>query len=296
MVGVGLFVLALWSVTTADESLKMQSKLAQQRLQKTVSTIVERAHIAEDDLAMQETIHGLGEAPGILFSGVVGKDGLFLAHSQPALLGKPFHRTRLPVIACPLGEGISRWGILIYALLDPSARQGLVHQAVVCTVGALLFWAAWMVRGWNWRQTILKLEEEKIDLSKELSQRQANLANLEKNLEDAENLWAARLQEAVNKIPQGVIVLDQNQRIRAVNSQAASSLGIPPATMLLGKSWLDAPVLQTCGSALEKSLAAPDQTIEWPIQQTGLSLHFHGAGAQFVGTWVTFFESKELVK
>lgn len=285
MVAGGLLFFAILCLTSVRRSLETQSERGQLRLQNTISRIVERAHKGKDDIAIQEAIYGLGEAPGILFAGIVGKKEEFLAHNQPALLGKPFHRSRLPLAVYPLHEGSNSWGTLVFALSDPSVRDGLVHQAVVCMIGALIVWSAWIIRYGLWNRHVTKLDGEKSDLLKQLTEREASLDKLEQYLHHLQGLWSSRLQEGLNRISQGHLFLDQNQRIAAINAPAASRLGIPIDKEALGKSWLDMPVLQSCGAAIEKSLATPGQIIEWPLKDNGCKLTFKTDATS--GTWVS---------
>jgi hypothetical protein len=294
IVALGLFVMVALSVLTAEESLSEQSNRTQLRLQKAISTIIEHAHNAKDDLAVQQTIHGLGEAPGILFASVVGKDGLFLAHSQPTLLGKPFHRSRMPVVASPLGGATDRWGTLLFAASDPNMYQNLMPQMSLYTMGAFTLWTAWMYRRRNWSRYVAKLDADILDTSKVSAERQAALERLERSFAETQKLWAARLQDGVNKISQGILFLDQNQRIAAINTEAMRLMAL--TTSPLGRSWLDTAILQACGVTLEKSLAQPGSIVECPIDNSHLKLQFDTINSISSGTWVTILESKELVK
>jgi PAS domain-containing protein len=266
----GLLVLVFFSAVTLRQSLEVQNERAMRRLQKAISTIVERAHHGKDDVAIQETVHGLGEAPGVFFAAVVSKEGNFLAHSQPTLLGKPFHRSRLPLAAYALHEGADRWGTLVFALSDPSVREGVVRQVMVWVLGGIFLWAAWVTRYWFWNQRLAKQEQEKADLSTMLEEQKRMLTREEGKREEMRRQWIFWLQSALEQMQEPVLLLDHTQRVVALSPSAGPILGAQGPEAIIGRSWQDMERLLPVGPALQQSLERPGTQVA--ISQDGTSL------------------------
>jgi PAS domain-containing protein len=95
------------------------------------------------------------------------------------------------------------------------------------------------------------------------------------------------LQSAVHYAPQGLVLLDQRQRVVSANRLGAEGLGAEGSS-LVGKSWHEVPRLAACGKELEKSLASPGIPVEWTSEAGDLRLRFETDKISPVGTWILF--------
>ncbi len=56
---------------------------------------------------------------------------------------------------------------------------------------------------------------------------------------------------------------------------------------VLGKSWHECPLLNSCGADLERSLASPGQSVTCSTQGGELQVRFDTNPSGTIGTWVT---------
>jgi len=94
------------------------------------------------------------------------------------------------------------------------------------------------------------------------------------------------LQTAVNYVSQGLVLLDQRQRVAAANRPGAQCLGADDVQSLMGKSWHEIPLLGACGKELEKSLASPGVPVQWSNEADDLRLSFETDKDGLAGMWV----------
>ena len=80
-------VLVLLNGWSLRRTFERQKRHALERLQKPAVLLIERSWHLKDDLAIQQVVTALGQAPGIYFACVIGPDGKILAHSRPANVG-----------------------------------------------------------------------------------------------------------------------------------------------------------------------------------------------------------------
>jgi len=288
-----LVLLSGWSLRKAFEK---QKRCALERLQKPAVIMIERAFHLKDDLAIQEVVTALGLAPGIYFACVIGPDGKIMAHSQPANVGQIFRRPDFPVTAHPLAEGQKRWGTLVISASDKALRSARRREMALWSLGSILLWLVWNARSLIWRWRLAGQERRISDLlimAEDQKQKERREAERQSQ---ARVLWTSRLQSAVERIPQAIMLLDQRQRVATANSSAAQALGVERSSSLVGKSWQEVPRLGPCGKELEKSLASPSCFVECSSEKDDLRLRLETDKDGLSGTWVTFVYSNHPYK
>ena len=284
LVAIVLVFLSGWSLRSAFER---QKRHALERLQKPAVLLIERFWHLKDDLAIQQVVTALGQAPGIYFACVIGQDGKILAHSRPADVGKIYHRSDFPIAAHPLAEGQKKWGTLVISASDKSRWCAWRHEMMLWSLGSAVLWLAWMARSFHWRHRLAERDHRIADLLTMAEEREQKERRETERQFQARTLWATRLQSAVNRIPQAILLLDQRQSVVAANSSAVQALGAENSASLVGKSWQEVPRLSACGKELEKSLASPGCPVEWPSEAGDIRLRLETTAAGMTGTWIT---------
>jgi len=288
-------VLVLMSGWSLHKVLERQKRYALERLQKPAVILIERSCHLKDDLAIQQVVSALGQAPGIYFAGVIGEDGKIMAHSQPANVGQLYRRAGSPVSAHPLSEAGKRWGTLVISASEKSLGCAWRHEMERWSLGGILLWLAWMARGLSWRNILIERDLRICDLSTMAEdQKQKEVRETEKQSQ-ARGFWTAWLQYALGYIPVGTIILDQRQRVVAINPTATRLLNPGGEAMASGAHWSEVPLLQSCGATLERSLHSPGVEVKADLLIDGTVLGFTTL-KNSTGTWVTFFPSKPVVK
>jgi PAS domain-containing protein len=284
LVAIILVFLSGWSLRSAFER---QKRHALERLQKPAVLLIQRSWHLKDDLAIQQVVTALGQAPGIYFACVIGPDGKIMAHSQPANVGQVYHRSEFPIAARPLEEGQKKWGTLVISASEKSQGCAWRHEMTLWGLGGTLLWLAWMARSVHWRRRLAEQDHQIADLlTLAEEQQQKEIRETEKQSQ-TRILWMSRLQKAMDRIPQGMLLLDQRQRVVAANSLAAQALGVANSESLAGKSWQEVPKLSSCGKELEKSLASPGDPVEWTSEKGNIRFLFETANDTETGTFIT---------
>jgi PAS domain-containing protein len=271
-------------------SFAAENHLDARRLEETAASLIEKAHRLKDDLLMQEIIQALARAPGVALACVVDGEGKVLSHNQPAELGKPF---QLPPLAGklwtrPLRQDQERWGTLIFTTSVSSTRKFWLEQLLLQIGLAGLLWLCFVGRSLAWERQLQKAQAALVDSEALLAEEKGKQARQEERYQESQRAGLKWLQSAVDSAPQGLVLLDQRQRVVAANRRGARCLGLEEGTSLAGKSWHEVPRLGSCGNALEKSLASPGQPVEWSSEADDLRLQFETDKDGISGTWITF--------
>jgi PAS domain-containing protein len=273
----------------ARAGLQKESHLAAKRLAQLTGRFIEKAYRAKDDPAMQEAIQNLAKVRSVSMACVVDKEDRVLAHNRLSQLGKTFHlpRSSRGLWDFPLSREAERWGTLVFSLADQEARGAERRQALVALAGGLLLWLLFV--GWSlWQaKERAELKSNASAVSTLLDEEKNRNRSLEERLQNSGQTWAFWLVRAIEEIPYPCLLLDQRQRIIAVNQRAVRELKVQGDSTVVGRSWLELPRLQECGEALERSLQAPGSVVELPhgAGQSGIRLSTFGEGSRSA-TWV----------
>jgi len=257
--------------------------------------MIERSYHLKDDLAIQQVVTALGQAPGIYFACVIGPDAKMMAHSQPLNVGQIYRRADSPVATHPLAEGQKRWGTFVISASEKAQWRAWWREMALWGLGGVLLWLAWMARLLVWRRRVTEQEHRIADLMTMAEEQKQQARRDADKQSQSRALSAGWLQSAVDQLPGAMILLDERQRTAAVNSTAAGLLNGGGEAILPGTPWSDVPFLRTCGAALERSLRSPgaEVKVDLPTDGTILGLTTLKDGA---GTWVALFPSKRVVK
>jgi PAS domain-containing protein len=288
-------ILVLVSGWSLRGTFERQKRYALERLQKPALSMIERSYHLKDDLAIQQVVTALAQAPGVYFACVIGPDWKILAHSQPANVGQTYHRPDSPVTAHPLAEGEKRWGTFVISASEKGLWNSWRHEVTLWCSGGVFLWLAWVARSLFWRRRLAELEHRIDDvmvLAEDQKQKEFREAERQSR---SRALWAAWLQSAVDQVPDGMVMLDQRQRVIAANALAAQRMHTGGQAIPFGVPWSDVPLLRSCGAWLEQSLSSPGIKVEGHLPADGGSLELttlkNGSG-----TSVLIFPSKPVVK
>jgi PAS domain-containing protein len=285
---------------TAHATLEQEERLAAQRLMKMSAVLIERAHDIKDDLMIQGIMRALGDSPGMLFACVTDGENHIVAHSQPSRLGRTliFDANIPGTWSCLLQEGNRPWGRLVFRISRSSFMSAYILFLLVVIFAALVLMGIFLFANAQWQALLSQREREKIELKALLDEetKKASAAEERQRVAYQQNLvW---LQDALDQIPNAILLLNDRQRIVTVNQKAAAILSISGPGDLMGASWQDVPYLRDSGQLLAESIEKPGKTIRSSSSDSRDTHSFITTKREDLsnGTWVTFFESKELVK
>jgi PAS domain-containing protein len=265
-------VLVLLNGWSLRRTFERQKRHALERLQKPAVLLIERSWHLKDDLAIQQVVTALGQAPGIYFACVIGPDGKVMAHSQPANVGQIYHRSDTPIAAHSLAEGQKKWGTLVISASEKSQWCAWRHEVASGSLAGLVLWLAWMVRSLHWRRSLAEQEHRISDLLTLAEEEKQKVFRETERQSRAGALWTAWLQSVMELLPEGMVILDQRQRVVAVNAPAVRLLNAGGQAMLSGAPWSETPLLRSCGAALEQSLCAPGAEVKVDLPEDGVRL------------------------
>jgi PAS domain-containing protein len=282
----------LWACACLiQKGLFDESRLGARRLEETAAILIEKAHRINDDLLMQETIQALAHAPGVAFACVVDRDGMVLAHSRPDQLGKALG---LPALMGnsrrrPLIQDQKRWGSFIFSVSQSAARKSWFIQWLLQVGLGLILCFCYVIRIHLWEQHLQKAQEAGADYEAQLAEERNRHRLQEEIFQGSRSAMTNWVQSAVEHAAEGLILLDQRQRVVAANRLAALAVGLDDGASMIGKSWHEIPWLSACGKELERSLASPGNPVEWTSETGGLRLRFETEAGDRSGTWITIW-------
>jgi PAS domain-containing protein len=266
------------------------------RINRLADKLLGEARRTKDDILLQQTVQAIALMPGVYWAAIVDPQSKILAHSDPSQLGKILHpRTRGGQWMHVLEDGRQEWGKFVFGFSDASFRRMAEHETVwpvllVVMAGLLIFGAAILA------EKSRQMNEARIvDDAALLEEEKSRSARLEMKVQQALSEGRALIQGTVNQIPEATLVLDSQQRVAALNGAALSRLGISRMEDALHKSWHEIPLLQSCGARLEQSIHFPMTDLEASTPTEGLVLSLTTL-KDGLGTWMTFFPSKRIVK
>lgn len=241
------------------QSLEAQNRLAAKRLGHSMMPLIAKAHHIQDDLALQEIVAALAQAPGISTACIVDKDEKVVVHNHLDRIGKPFLPTS-PVedlYSFPLREGAARWGTLFFSLSQHAVRQFWLN---VVLIGGGFMVALSLFYGFRLgleKHRLQKLHLALADQAALTEEERVKNGRLSQEGQKSHHQARQWIQSMVETFSEPLIMLDGQQRIIAFNATAKDLLGL---TFMHGTdlSWQDVRWLQNQGNILERSLQTPN--------------------------------------
>jgi hypothetical protein len=254
-------------------ALAKQERVAAHRLALTMGGVLNKAHRSKDDLLLSQAMAALDQAPGVI-------------HPHIAALDEK-SKTSGNSVWFPLRDGAEKWGTLVFSLSTNLNHQLVRRQWFLGTLSMALAWGFLFLylqgiekRAAGYRlhitelEGLLKAEKQRSTLSEDRERTRA--------LEDS-----ARFEKALWRVEEPLIVLDSHQRVSGISHLARARLGIRQEESVLGKSWLEIPVLSSSGTSLERSLANSGQAISCPVKDKGCTLIYETDANGLAGTWIS---------
>jgi len=248
-------------------AFRQLDQLLVERLAHSVAEVLNEAHMAKDDLAIHHVLYALSKSPGVV----------------QAFLIFPLAPNVTPD-GYPLRDKSGPWGSLYLTVSDRLTRRLVRKQLLMGAFASSFLWGILTV-------FLYRVENRISDLCTEVAESRG-LLELEKNKlgrsEEREGLAlhqsSAALQATLKRLTEPLLLLNQQQRIWALNSAAAAQMNLGTLDTALQKSWHEIPLLAPCGKAIEQSLSTPGQPVEWP--SGGLRLRFETPDDGSGGTWI----------
>lgn len=296
VIGVAFLGLQVLQAIGLREALDQQSRLLSHRLGICVAGVLNQAHQAKDDLLLYRTVLALAQSPGILRACIIDSENKIIAHRDPSRLGQTINVSEDPsgVYLISLKEGDKPWGRLVLSISDHFSRKLIRRQWMRGIMAAALVWGLLFLYLQFLEKQASGLRSELEELKGLLEREKRRLNASEERAQLATLRAAASLQKAVLSVPEPVLILDPQQRLAAINPEAMSSLGIAKDHALIGKSWHEIPILESCGTGLERSLAFPGQSVLCPSKTGDVQLRFGTDADGLTGTWVTLVRREGL--
>jgi len=239
--------------------LAQENRLTAKRLERAFLPLLLKAHRAKDDLALQEAVSALAQAPGISFACVLDANEKSLAHSRLDQLGKSFAlpREASRIVTIPLKDESTRWGTLIFSLSTRSTeklnRTLGIQSVAFAGVLLALFIGYLLAETRRIEKQNHLLQDEKALGAEQNTLRQRLEVRLKAQQQDLQTLVAC----ALERVEEPAILLDKRQRVAGVNGAAIRILNLPPGHPFVGLSWQDVPLLQDQGAEIEQALGQP---------------------------------------
>jgi len=259
------------------DALVVQERTGLNQLMTGISGMLNNAHKSKDDIAIYEVLHSLTQASGIVRARII----------DPDVNAEPESDTHSQV----LEDGTHQWGKLILSVSDYQRRKLLRRQWLAGLAASGLVWAILFVYVQFMEKKNHILSANLAELSDLLQTEKKKIIGSQERERKTLIQAAATLQEAVRRISQPVLVLDSQQRVAALSESALASLNVSGSEMVLQKSWLEVPVLGSCGAALERSLTSPGQEILWSIPDSEDKFRIKTELDGLSGTWVELISS-----
>lgn len=289
----GFAVLAWWwgGVGYLSRLLQAERELLVRQLVLPATHHLVKAHRAKDDLALQEAVQALAQAPGVSWTCVTDPKRTVLAHSRPEELGRSLGSVHAPspVIAIPLAETRESWGTLLFPL-SMKGFYAIRHRSMlIMGVGGLIVFLAWGLHAMQDRRRDLRLDTQLADLNTSLIEERKQSSRHAATCDAMEKIWWLWFQEAVDQIPSPRIFLDSRQRVVALSLAATSFFPALAASQVIGRFWHDVPLLQDCGPMIARALERPGLPVETGPFPSGIRLTFLTAASADTfkaGMWV----------
>jgi len=280
-----------------QEGLDIAGRREARRLERLIEPELQKAHRQQDGIALEEGVQVLSRIPGVSWAAVVDSDEKFMAHSRLSLLGKAWRGTpeAHDLWSFSLRNDQGRWGTLVFTLSGDGARSLWRRQVLWGIASCAGLWLGFVLWAGILNRRLAKLSAALAEGGTLLTEERDKNRCLDAAHQEARKVSEALLHATIDRVPGGMILLDQRQRVAALNQEAARHLNIQDGTSLIGKAWAEIPMLASCGAFLERSLQSPG--IELEITESGdeeaLTIQTSADGS---GTWVTLFPSKRVVK
>jgi hypothetical protein len=268
-------------------SLEKVERRHLQRFQRPILQLLEKAHHARDDLALQQTLRALAQAPGVHSAAIADPSERILAHSDPAQLGRTLRRPK-GAIETPLRSNGATWGTLLVRYSDGIYRQVESKQTMIWILGLATLFGWQLVRVFGWQRTLAERTRSLADMQALLEEERKHRELQRKRDADQRLLTSTWLLSALEDQP-ALLLLDQNQRLVAYSKAAASLLSENQLVSGIGRSWLEIPPLRGCGRALQSSLAQVGSVATDSSPENDAVFEFRtfsGAGLSPAGTWI----------
>ena len=282
-----------WNVT-----LREQESAAAGRLSTAMRLLIERAHHAQDDLAIQNTVQAVSLVPGVSWVCVTERDGRILADPEPTLLTRNIQSMPRPHPAWSfaLRDPAGGWGTLWLGFSDAPLRQSAAHAQRIAAILIFMIWIGFLIHIFLSQKVRDTLEKQAVDISLLHEDQVRKLMRAQKESRENALLSERRLRILVEQFQTPAVFLDDRQRVVAVNRKMLDVVRSGDETEWIDRSWQEITCLQACGPALEESLQSPGRMIEVrdPFPQGRLYLQTHqDPGGPLIGTWVTVQEIGE---
>jgi len=259
LLGIFLALALVWVRSALSEGLAKENRLTAKRLERAFVPMLLKAHRQKDDLAIQEAVTALAQAPGIGFACVLDSSEKAVAHSRLDQLGKKFAHPResTRIINIVLKDESTRWGTFLFSMSTRSTES--LHQKMT---GIALFGWGLLMAGFAFRlywesRRLHRLENQSIEEKTLRLETEEQVKRLEHRLKTQQEDTQILVTCSLNHLDKPVILFDKYQRVAAINPAAQQALGIVPGRNLLGESWQDVPILQDQGAEMEKSIGQP---------------------------------------
>ena len=242
--------------------LDANHRLVAKRLAHAVIPLLNEAHRQHDDLTMQQVVGALAQAPGVAIAAVTDADDKAMVHNRLSQIGKPLELPRRgdPAHTFLLRQNTDRWGQLVFTLSDAAERQAWMETVLSWSIAVFVLALAYGLRLGIEARRLSAARRNAEDANALLADQRQQTERLTHALVDHQLQARTLLQAVLGKLPEPVLLLDQQQRVAAFNLLAAQQLKLDPRDTTL-PSWLDVPWLQDQGAALERSLAHPDTDV-----------------------------------
>jgi len=285
---------------TAQQIFEQQERVASQRLMKMTAGLIEYAHEIKDDLMIQGITRALGESPGMLFACVIDGENRILAHNQPSRLGRTLKfGGRIPgTWSCLLQERNNPWGRLVFRISRGTLKSAHLRLLIVMILVAAILAALFLLTVAQWQSKLSQKELEKTELMALLDAETKKACSAEERRQASYRQNLIWLQNALDQNPNAMLLLDERQRIVALNQRATVVLSISRPSELVGTSWQDVPSLRDSGPLLVESIEKPGKSIRSLVRDGGLIYDFMTINQRDLctGTWVTFLGADDVVK
>jgi PAS domain-containing protein len=236
--------LLIFNTRMMKKETERLNSVVMKRLLKPVVALLEDAHRGKDDLQMQRVVAALAGAPGLSSVCVIDRESKILAHSEAARVGECWKKTSRSRASwgASLKEGSQEWGTVIFSMSDRPVQHWIQsdQRRTLVAAAVLLLFLLWRV--WIWERKLAHLADRAADQEALIKEARAEQVRVLQQLGCHKAVSGTWLQEALARIPGPHMLLDDCQRIAAVNASALGLLGVSHPDQILGRSWYDLPL------------------------------------------------------
>ncbi len=286
-----LSILVMVAIALRRTGRETQEALLSRSMGPVVS-LIEAAHRAQDDPALQRLVHAMAVSPGMIWAGVLdAKEKRFVVHSDPVQIGEPWKGESVSWTA-PLENGDALWGHLIVGF-TPDVLGRFQRRLFLWGAGggAVFVFLSVLQAGYGFHQK-KRFQAETSDAAAVQDELQEALAKAHHQAQERDIVSSQCLQSALEQIPRPCLFLDRHQRVAACNSMAPLLLGAGLPAEWMGRPWQDIPMLADCGKPLAESLENPQRTFRVTLLSRGVTIDWWSLAAVSgisPGTWVTLY-------